>query len=220
MSSTLPRVDIRARILTELTRLIRVRSALRSNLKWLLVRWPSSIATSHSCPITRLLQCWLGGPHHVIDRRQKPANGSLNTTDQLSSACELSLQQKVAAMLCRTFRALLADLKRTWQILAAPRYGLPADQLHTAAAGAIAQAHRLRRLVESRVDDGLFVEAHDDLRPEYIFLLEPEPVIIDCLEFNRALRILDPADDLGFLALECERLGLPWALEILFEPYC
>ena len=153
----------------------------------------------------------------IADSSQQ--TGSLNTTDQLSSACELSLQQKVAAMLCRTFRALLADLKRTWQILAAPRYGLPADQLHTAAAGAIAQAHRLWRLVESRVDDGLFVEAHDDLRPKHIFLLEPEPVIIDCHEFNGALRILDPADDLGFLALECERLGLPWALETLFEPY-
>ena len=33
--------------------------------------------------------------------------------------------------------------------------------------------------------------------------------IIDCLEFNRSLRILDAASELAFLALECERLGAP-----------
>ena len=32
-------------------------------------------------------------------------------------------------------------------------------------------------------------------------------MIIDCLEFSRALRLLDPADEIAFLALECERLG-------------
>ena len=33
----------------------------------------------------------------------------------------------------RTFRALLGDLRDTWQILAEPRYGPPTDQLHAAA---------------------------------------------------------------------------------------
>ena len=32
-------------------------------------------------------------------------------------------------------------------------------------------------------------------------------MIIDCLEFSRALRIVDPADELAFLALECAMLG-------------
>ena len=31
--------------------------------------------------------------------------------------------------------------------------------------------------------------------------------MIDCLEFCAELRELDPADELAFLALECERLG-------------
>jgi aminoglycoside phosphotransferase family enzyme len=56
------------------------------------------------------------------------------------------------------------------------------------------------------VEAGRVVEAHGDLRPEHI-CLEPEPVVIDCLEFNRSLRILDVASELMFLALECERLG-------------
>lgn len=50
------------------------------------------------------------------------------------------------------------------------------------------------------------VEAHGDLRPEHICLVDP-PVIIDCLEFNREFRLLDPADELAFLKLECEMAG-------------
>jgi len=54
----------------------------------------------------------------------------------------------------------------------------------------------------------MIIEAHGDLRPEHV-CLEAQPVIIDCLEFNRSLRILDAASELAFLALECERLGAP-----------
>ena len=55
---------------------------------------------------------------------------------------------------------------------------------------------------------GRVVEGHGDLRPEHVWLGSP-PAIIDCLEFSLALRTLDSADELGFLALECERLGAP-----------
>ena len=57
---------------------------------------------------------------------------------------------------------------------------------------------------------GKIVEGHGDLRPEHICLAR-EPVIIDCLEFSRALRLVDPADELAFLALECAMLGEPEA---------
>jgi aminoglycoside phosphotransferase family enzyme len=53
---------------------------------------------------------------------------------------------------------------------------------------------------------GHLVDAHGDLRPEHV-CLAPEPVIIDCLEFDAELRRLDPLDELSYLALECERLG-------------
>ncbi|HEX8739297.1 MAG TPA: AAA family ATPase [Casimicrobiaceae bacterium] len=62
------------------------------------------------------------------------------------------------------------------------------------------------------------VEGHGDLRPEHI-CLERDPKIIDSLEFARALRVVDAADELGFLALECERLGAPEAREVIFETY-
>jgi aminoglycoside phosphotransferase family enzyme len=53
---------------------------------------------------------------------------------------------------------------------------------------------------------GRLVDAHGDLRPEHV-CLAPEPAIIDCLEFDAALRQLDPLDELTYLGLECERLG-------------
>jgi aminoglycoside phosphotransferase family enzyme len=61
---------------------------------------------------------------------------------------------------------------------------------------------------DARVSAGRIVEGHGDLRPEHI-CLEAQPQIIDCLEFSRSLRTLDVIDELGFLALECERLGAP-----------
>jgi aminoglycoside phosphotransferase family enzyme len=74
-------------------------------------------------------------------------------------------------------------------------------------------------LLEERVREGKVVEAHGDLRPEHVCLL-PQPVIIDCLEFEPLLRVLDPADELSFLSLECELLGGPAFIEeLLFELY-
>lgn len=58
----------------------------------------------------------------------------------------------------------------------------------------------------ARAAGGCIVEAHGDLRPEHIFLGDP-PAVIDCLEFDRNLRVLDRAEELEFLALECARLG-------------
>ena len=65
---------------------------------------------------------------------------------------------------------------------------------------------------------GRIVEGHGDLRPEHI-CLEREPVIIDGLEFSRRLRLVDPADELAFLALECAMLGEPEARTRLQRRY-
>jgi uncharacterized protein len=65
---------------------------------------------------------------------------------------------------------------------------------------------RLEVELDLRVARGCIVEAHGDLRPEHILLSDP-PAVIDCLEFDRNLRILDRAEELCFLELECARLG-------------
>jgi aminoglycoside phosphotransferase family enzyme len=69
-------------------------------------------------------------------------------------------------------------------------------------------------ILQDRVKHGRVVEGHGDLRPEHVCLSDP-PVIIDCLEFSRALRLVDPFDELTFLALECARLDAAWIGERL-----
>jgi aminoglycoside phosphotransferase family enzyme len=74
-------------------------------------------------------------------------------------------------------------------------------------------------LLGARVREGRIVEAHGDLRPEHVCLLSA-PVIIDCLEFDPDLRLLDPADELSFLTVECELAGgPPFIEEVLFGTY-
>lgn len=82
----------------------------------------------------------------------------------------------------------------------------PEAAIDALAAGQLATLARHAPLFAARA--GRVVDAHGDLRPEHVCLL-PAPVIIDCLEFDRDLRLLDPLSELAFLSLECERLGAP-----------
>lgn len=70
----------------------------------------------------------------------------------------------------------------------------------------------------ARVRDGRIVEGHGDLRPEHVCLRD-DPVFIDCIEFNRDFRIVDPADELAFLDMECQRLGAPEVASPFFDEY-
>lgn len=116
-------------------------------------------------------------------------------------------------------RRLAADIHANGRELSESIYGLPA---HVVAAVHAEQLDFLRRqaaLLHARVREGHVIEGHGDLRPEHI-CLDP-PVIIDRLEFNRDLRVLDVADELAFLALECERLGAPAKVAgVFFDAYC
>jgi len=112
----------------------------------------------------------------------------------------------------------LADIGADALGLAEPRYSLPAELVALTAAAQRAFVERRGDLLESRAFQGRIVEGHGDLRPEHV-CLGPPPVIIDCVEFNRAFRILDPADELAYLAMECERLGAPRIGETLLDRY-
>ena len=72
--------------------------------------------------------------------------------------------------------------------------------------------------LDARVEAGRVIDAHGDLRPEHVCLTSP-PVIFDCLEFNRELRLLDTASELSFLTMECEQLGAGWISQQLWETY-
>jgi len=73
-------------------------------------------------------------------------------------------------------------------------------------------------LFDRRVAAGRIVEGHGDLRPEHVCLVR-EPVVIDCLEFDRAHRITDPVDELTFLGMECARLDAPELGPLVFDTY-
>lgn len=93
------------------------------------------------------------------------------------------------------------------EVLLHPAFGLPG-----AAAALVALDAALARhapLLLARAAGGHVVDGHGDLRPEHVCLLQP-PVVIDALEFNAALRAVDPFDELAFLGLECEMAGAAW----------
>lgn len=55
------------------------------------------------------------------------------------------------------------------------------------------------------------VDGHGDLRPEHVYFDESGRVLVfDCLEFSAELRAIDVADELCFLAMECDLLAAPW----------
>lgn len=111
------------------------------------------------------------------------------------------------------------DIHANLRELTTPAYGLP---LNLAPSICTAQLEFLKcesDLLDQRVLEGKIIEAHGDLRPEHV-CLEEQPIIIDCLEFKREFRILDPADELSFLTMECERLSAPEFMDrIIFATY-
>jgi len=102
------------------------------------------------------------------------------------------------------------DLALDRALLCDPAFGLadtrPGDLLDRLAAW----LETGRETVLARLHTGQVIEGHGDLRPEHIFL-GPPAAVIDALEFDRRLRLLDPAEEIAFLALECDRLGACWA---------
>ena len=64
-------------------------------------------------------------------------------------------------------------------------------------------------LLDRRVADGHVVDGHGDLQAGDVFCLDDGPRILDCLEFSDELRRGDVLADIGFLAMDLERLGRP-----------
>lgn len=81
------------------------------------------------------------------------------------------------------------------------------------------QLLRLRPdILDERVRAGRVIDGHGDLRPEHICLSEPL-AIFDCIEFNPEFRTIDVADELAFLAAECDFLGADWVGPQLLRTY-
>lgn len=87
-----------------------------------------------------------------------------------------------------------------------PQLHLDSPHIHAAVTATWCAFCLLEGELGRRAREDRIVEAHGDLRPEHVFLIDP-PCVIDSLEFSRDLRTLDPAEELAFLWVECERAG-------------
>ncbi len=167
----------------------------------------------------------------VVKMRRLPADGTLEAM-ALSGRLREDHARAVAARMAgfyagcapepvapgdyrRRFRRMLAENQSE---LRRPAFGLPLDVVDRA-------VDRLARFIDVEAErlDGRaradrIVEGHGDLRPEHVYL-EPDMLVTDCLEFDRDLRLIDPADELGYLAMECDLIGATHVHEWLFAGY-
>jgi aminoglycoside phosphotransferase family enzyme/predicted kinase len=72
--------------------------------------------------------------------------------------------------------------------------------------------------LEARAGAGRVRDGHGDLRAEHV-LLEHGVEIVDCLEFDPALRVTDVGCDLAFLTMDLEALGSPFAARTVLSAY-
>jgi aminoglycoside phosphotransferase family enzyme len=91
-------------------------------------------------------------------------------------------------------------------------------QAQQALAGCCRLLEGCARDLAQRAAQGRIVNGHGDLRPEHVHLppAPGRPLVIDRLEFNEALRQVDPFEELSYLAVECRRLGAAWVGRRLF----
>lgn len=177
----------------------------------------------------------LGNTGQAVDwlvcMRRLPADRMLDRAIAVQSFSDADLR-KVGALLARFYShappvkitpseyrsRLAADIRANRCELRNPDFAQPVALVESITRAQLEFLTRQPALFDVRVQTGKVIEAHGDLRPEHI-CLEREPVIIDCLEFNRDFRILDAASELTFLALECDRLGAPQVGQLILRSY-
>jgi aminoglycoside phosphotransferase family enzyme/predicted kinase len=74
-------------------------------------------------------------------------------------------------------------------------------------------------LFAARVAGGFVRDGHGDLTAQDMFCLDDGPRILDCLAFDRRLRVADVLADVGFLAMDLQRLAGEEVAEQLLADY-
>ncbi|WP_435099525.1 hypothetical protein [Arhodomonas sp. AD133] len=155
--------------------------------------------------LERLLEC--GGP-------------SLQCVDALATTLTRFYEKLPGA--CRSpdhyLARLYQDIQADLEALTAPRYGLDRSLVRRVGNALTRMVDAQASTLMERARAGRVVEGHGDLRPEHVYF-SPQPVVIDCLEFSRDLRTLDAVDELGLLAMECERRQAGWVGRRLVRRY-
>lgn len=116
-------------------------------------------------------------------------------------------------------RRLASEVTENRRALAAPSHGLLVRTVEAVTTTLRKTLMGSGPLFDGRVRRGRIREGHGDLRADHVFL-GPPVAVIDCIEFDRDFRIQDSADELSYLALECEMLGSPGAGKVILEGCC
>lgn len=178
-------------------------------------------------------QLRLGGRGRVVDwlvkMRRLPAERTLESEIEAGRVRETDVRQ-LSRILTAFYRSADSmpmeagaysrrfehDIRENREELGRPEFGLPRDRVDRLGTALLSFLSARRDVLEGRA--GRVIECHGDLRPEHIYLCG-DPVVLDCLEFNREFRLLDPVDELAYLAMECDRLGAPFIENWVFDFY-
>jgi aminoglycoside phosphotransferase family enzyme/predicted kinase len=163
---------------------------------------------------------------HVVDHavlmRRMPAERRLATLAREhrdASSCVRAVARTIAA--CHASAATSAEissvatpeaLRELWErnlVEIAPFAPDPLDARIVDEVGEVARRYLNGRtaLLGERIERGRVVDGHGDLLADDIFCLGDGPRILDGLEFDDRLRWGDVLYDVGFLAMDLERLG-------------
>lgn len=175
----------------------------------------------------------LGGEGQIVDwlvkMRRLPAAARLDVAigrgevdgDRLREALELIsafyAESRPVAMTPPDYRRRIErEIAADREVLAMPVHRVPLALTERVIDAQRAFLRDHAGLIERRAEH--VIEGHGDLRPEHVYLLA-QPVVVDRLEFNRDLRIVDPVEELAFLAMECTLLGEPSVGATAFDAY-
>src|SRR5208282_2230004 len=150
--------------------------------------------------------------------------GEATMLDRMVAEGRVSVAQirAIAARLAPFHRAAAADqgwkygaAASIWRLVRGNVGELALDCTDAVAPGELDElerfAHRVIELrwslLNRRALGARVVEGHGDLRCEHVSLAGDSITIIDCVEFSEGLRYVDVASDVGFLAMDLDRLG-------------
>jgi len=115
-------------------------------------------------------------------------------------------------------RRVRSRIDEALTVLQRPELGLPLERIAPLARELTGAFDSLQPELAGRPVAHRIAEVHGDLRAEHVWLGPPVQVI-DALEVYADLRMLDTAEEIALLALECESPAAPWAASYLRDTY-
>ncbi len=171
---------------------------------------------------------------HMVVMRRMPANRRLST--MITMGRRVDGQLRALARLLAAFHercatspeiaqaGSLATLDALWRESLtglAPFRGTLIDADVVDEIGRLALRYLAGRapLLAERQRAGRIRDGHGDLLADDIYCLDDGPRVLDCIEFDRRLRLGDVLGDVAFLAMDLERLDVPEAAEKFLSWY-